>query len=164
MTQAEATMAGATDRSTAADPEVGAILARLPAAQRADAETLIDIMSETTGEPAHAWRGKVIGFGQVHYRYPSGREGDAGRLGFAPTPRGFTLYLMSGMAGYDDILAGLGRHTTGKSCLYLRRLSEVDLDALRRLLERSARHLEQTEGALGSLPRMDDMPAFREPG
>ena len=152
-----------TEPTQAADPEVEAILAKLPAAQRAEAETLIDLMSEATGEPAHAWRGKIVGFGQVHYRYPSGREGDTGRLGFAPTPRGFTLYLMSGLAGYDDILAGLGRHSIGKSCLYLRRLSEVDLDALRRLLARSARHLEQTEGAMGSLPRMDDMPAFREP-
>ena len=151
-----------TEQAKIADPEVEAILAKLPAAQRADAETLIEIMGEATGEPAYAWRNKIIGFGNVQYRYPSGREGDAGRVAFAATPRGFTLYLMSGMAGYDDILAGLGRHTTGKSCLYLRRLSEVDVAVLRRLIHRSARHLEQTEGALGALPRMDDMPAYEE--
>ena len=75
--EAEAAMAAGKDPSKVADPEVEAILAKLPIAQRADAETLIDLMRKATGEPARAWRGKVIGFGQVHYRYPTGREGDA---------------------------------------------------------------------------------------
>lgn len=146
-----------------ADPEVEVILARLPTAQRAEAKTLIDIMGEATGTPARAWRAKIIGFGQVHYRYPSGREGDAGRVGFAVTPRGFTLYLMSGLVGYDDLLDGLGRHTVGKSCLYVRRLADVDLEVLRRLIDRCLGHLEQVERALGALPRMSDMPPWRHP-
>ena len=129
---------------------------------RADSRALAALMGEVTGESAWIWSPKIIGFGHCHWRYPTGREGDAGKIGFSPTPRGFTLYLMSGLVGYDDLITRLGHVRPAKSCLYIRRLDDVDREALRALLERSVRHIDQTVDALGALPRMSDMPPYVE--
>jgi hypothetical protein len=141
--------------------EVGDLLATLAPDQRTDAETLIGLMRDATGHEPKLWGSKIIGFGQYHYRYASGREGDAASVGFAPRGKQVTLYLMSGMVGDDDLLARLGRFTTGKACLYIRRLSDVDQDILRQLIERSVDHTKQVEGEMGGLPRMSEMPEYR---
>jgi hypothetical protein len=137
------------------------LLATFPDEQRRDAEDLIDLMRDVTGEEPKLWSQKIIGFGHYHYRYPTGREGDTGAVGFARRGKQLTLYLMSGMVGYDDLLGRLGKHTTGKSCLYLRRLSDVDRTVLRELIERSVQHVKQVEAEMGALPRMSDMPPHR---
>jgi hypothetical protein len=143
---------------------VDELLATLPPQQREDADALVELMRDVTGEEPRLWGSKIVGFGQYHYRYASGREGDTGAVGFAPRGKQFTLYLMSGMAGYDDLLGRLGKVTTGKSCVYLRRLSDVDGNVLRELIERSVDHVKQVEAEMGALPRMAEMPAYRSGG
>jgi hypothetical protein len=142
------------------DAAVERLLASLPAAQRADAETLSGLMSEATGSAGRIGYEKIVGFGHYHYRYGSGREGDSSPAGFAMTSRGITIYLISGFRGYDDLLGQLGKHTKTKYCLYVRRLADVDLDVLRRLIQRSVRHVAATERALGAVPRLSEMPPW----
>jgi hypothetical protein len=127
---------------------------------REDCRDLVALMEDVTGVPARRWSDKLVGFGEYHYRYASGREGVAGRVGFSPTPRGLTIYIASGLVGYDDLLERLGRHRTGKVCVYVRRLGDVGLDVLRQLVERCVRHLDQTERAPGAIPRMSEMPPY----
>lgn len=87
--------------------------------------------------------GSIVGFGSYHYKYASGREGDAPITGFSPRKQALTLYIMGGFEQYDDLLAKLGKHTTGSSCLYVKRLSDVDLDVLRELVTKSVDHMKQ---------------------
>ncbi len=107
--------------------------------RRADALVLTDLMAEATGERPALWSGSIVGFGTYHYRYASGREGDTPAVAFAPRKAASTVYLMDGFGPYPDLLARLGPHTTGKSCLYLKRLADVDLEVLREIVGRSYR-------------------------
>ncbi|MCY3810381.1 MAG: DUF1801 domain-containing protein [Gammaproteobacteria bacterium] len=117
---------------------VAAFLGQLDDAKRRDAETVAAIMEEVTGAPAVMWGSSIVGFGRYHYRYASGREGDFFVAGFAPRKRALTLYIMAGFAAYDALLLKLGKFTVGKSCLYVKRLADVDLAVLRELIEQSA--------------------------
>lgn len=106
--------------------------------RRTDASTLIEIMSDITGEPPAMWGSSMIGFGTYHYRYASGHEGDSALASFAPRKQQLVLYLAGGFEDeHAAQMAKLGPHKTGKGCLYLKRLSEVDLDVLRTLIEQS---------------------------
>ena len=105
--------------------------------RRSDARVVAGMMAEITGSTGVMWGSSIVGFGTYHYRYASGREGTFFETGFSPRKRALTLYVMAGFSEYADLLGGLGRHTTGKSCLYVRRLADVDLDVLRDLLARS---------------------------
>jgi hypothetical protein len=117
--------------------DVPAYLEKISSAERRrDAETLLELMGRATGEQPRLW-GSVIGFGQYHYRYASGREGDAPAAGFAVRKAALTIYLLDGVAAHADLLAGLGPHTTGVGCLYLKRLRDVDLDVLESVVARS---------------------------
>ena len=108
--------------------------------RRADARTLIEIMRDITGEPPAMWGPSMIGFGSYHYRYASGHEGDSALAGFAPRKQQLVLYLVGGFEDQHAAqMAKLGPHRTGKGCLYLKRLSDVDLDVLRTLIEQSVR-------------------------
>ena len=109
--------------------------------KRADARLVAAMMAEITGERARMWGTSIVGFGTYHYRYDSGREGDFFETGFSPRKRALTLYVMAGFADYGDLLAQLGEYTTGKSCLDLKRLADVDQDVLRRLLRRSVAYI-----------------------
>ena len=109
--------------------------------KRADARLVAAMMAEITGERARMWGTSIVGFGTYHYRYDSGREGDFFETGFSPRKRALTLYVMAGFADHDGLLAHLGEYTTGKSCLYLKRLADVDQDVLRRLLRRSVAYI-----------------------
>ena len=100
----------------------------------------------------------TIGFGRYHYRYKTGQEGDFFKVGFAPTEQHLTLYVMSGLRGFEDILDRLGSHKASKSTVKVRRLSEIDEDALAELIRECVRHLDEVEGALGAIPRMSDIP------
>ena len=102
--------------------------------RRADARILKGLMSKITGEPARMWGDSIVGFGRYHYRYESGREGDFLRTGFSPRKRNLVVYIMPGYRNYGPILKRLGKHRIGKSCLYLNRLSDVDLDVLEELI------------------------------
>lgn len=118
------------------DDVAGLIARSAPAIRRRDAETLTALMQEISGREPATW-GTIIGFGQVHYRYPTGTEGDTGLLAFAPRKAATTIYLLDGVGAHADELAALGPHTTGAGCLYIKDLEQVDLDALRRILTRS---------------------------
>ena len=105
--------------------------------RRADCRAVARLMAEVTGAEGVMWGTSIVGFGNYHYRYASGREGDFFEAGFSPRKRALTIYVMAGFAEYEDLLARLGKHSTGKSCLYVKRLADVDLDVLREMLIRS---------------------------
>lgn len=108
--------------------------------RRADAERLITLMQEITGDPPVMWGTSIIGFGRYHYRYASGHEGDSALAGFAPRKQHLVVYLVGEFEErHASALRRLGPHTTGKGCLYLKRLSDVDLEVLRELVDRSVR-------------------------
>ena len=107
------------------------------AQKRADCRAVAAMMAEVTGAPAQMWGPSIVGFGSYHYRYASGREGDFMETGFAARKRAITLYIMAGFSEYGDLLAKLGKHDTGKSCLYVKRLADVDQAVLREMVERS---------------------------
>lgn len=123
------------------DDVAGLIARSAPAIRRRDAETLTALMQEISGRDPATW-GTIIGFGQVHYRYPTGTEGDTGLLAFAPRKAATTIYLLDGVAAHAAELAALGPHTTGAGCLYITDLEQVDLDVLRRILTRSLAWIE----------------------
>jgi len=106
-----------------------------PAARREDALALDALFRRTTGWSPVMWGPSMIGYGAYHYRYESGREGDFLATGFAPRKTSLSIYIMPGYADYGPILERLGKHKTGKSCLYVTRLSEVDLDVLAELIQ-----------------------------
>ena len=107
-----------------------------PEARRADAQALCEIMGRVSGEPATMWGPTIIGFGRRHYRYESGREGETPAAGFASRKPALALYLSLG-ARREDFLARLGKHTTGKGCIYIKRLSDVDPGVLREMIAAS---------------------------
>lgn len=117
---------------------VEAFIKAIPDAQkREDSRALIAMMREATGEPAKMWGPSIIGFGSVHYKYESGREGDMGLTGFSPRKANLVVYILQGFSQYEDLLAKLGKHAHGKSCLYLKRLSDVDMRVLKTMIEES---------------------------
>jgi hypothetical protein len=106
--------------------------------RRAEADELLAILGEISGEEPVVWAGRIIGFGEFEYRYASGREGRAPLLAFAPGPVKHTIYLVNDFSErWPDLVAGLGKHRASKACLYLTRLTGVNRSALRTLLERS---------------------------
>jgi Domain of unknown function (DU1801) len=123
------------------DASVAEFLARVPdERRRQDARRLCAMMQEITGEPPAMWGASIIGFGAYHYRYASGREGDSALAGFSPRRQQLAIYLVGEFATrHQSVLARLGPHKTGKGCLYLNRLDDVDQDALRELITRSVR-------------------------
>lgn len=112
-----------------------------PAKRRVDAERLLDLMSRITGESPHLNYGNAIGFGQYHYKYKSGREGDAAAAGFAPRKAATTIYLLDGTGRYKEQLKRLGPHTTGVGCIYVKDLDKIDLDVLEAIIATSFRTL-----------------------
>jgi hypothetical protein len=108
--------------------------------RRSDAAEVCDLIQEVTGAQPEIWGTAIIGFGSYHYVYASGREGDWPAVSLSPRKQNLTVYL-EGLDEQADLLAKLGPHTTGKVCLYLRRLSDVDLDVLRALVRDSYQHL-----------------------
>jgi hypothetical protein len=115
---------------TAVDREVEAYVNAIQSpARRRDAEVLIDVMRRATGEEPRMW-GTIVGFGSYHYKYASGREGDAPAAGFAARKAATTVYVLDGVDVYAEALEQLGPHTTGVGCVYIKRLDDVDLDVL----------------------------------
>jgi len=123
----------------AEESSVRAFLDGIPSEiRRRDGQRLLELLGRVTGEPARLW-GTIVGFGHHHYRYASGREGDTAAVGFSPRKAQSVLYLTGGVEQYDDLLAALGPHQTGKACLYLKRVDQVDAPVLRQIVDRSYR-------------------------
>jgi hypothetical protein len=121
--------------------DVEAFLAGIPDdVRRADARQLCTLMAEVTGEPAELWGSSIVGFGSYDYRYESGHEGTSALAGFAPRKQHLVIYLVGGFEDkHAKLMAELGPHKTGKGCLYVKRLADVDLEVLRELIDRSVR-------------------------
>ena len=129
------------NKTKATAVSVDTFLAQVEPEQRgADARVIIDLMTRISGEPATMWGPSIIGFGRYHYRYDSGREGEVCRLGFSPRKAQLVFYLGTSFPGRDAMLAQLGRHTTGKSCLYVKKLGDVDMAVLERMVTASWAH------------------------
>jgi hypothetical protein len=117
------------------DGNVEAFLAAVPdARRRSDSLVLLDLFRTVTGAPPKMWGTAIVGFGDYHYAYASGREGDWFVTGFSPRKQNLTLYCMGGYEPHGAVLARLGKHKLGKGCLYINRLQDVDLDVLRELI------------------------------
>ncbi|MDI6100742.1 DUF1801 domain-containing protein [Actinoplanes sp. NEAU-A12] len=130
-------------KTTRNDESVAAFLAAVPdPKRRADAEAACTLMAEVTGAPPVMWGSSIIGFGAYHYRYATGREGDWPAVGLSPRKQALTLYVSAGFDGYQDLLARLGPHSTGKSCLYLKRLADIDQVVLKDLVGKAFQHLD----------------------
>jgi hypothetical protein len=104
------------------------------AVRREDAKTLVALMSRISGEEPVMWGPSIIGFGSYHYRYESGHEGDACRLGFSPRKAELVLYVLIGSPEQEAQLARLGKHRTGKACLYIKKLADVDMAVLEEIV------------------------------
>lgn len=127
------------------DASVEAFLNGVPdEKKRQDSFTILELMKEVTGEEAKMWGTSIVGFGHYRYKYASGREGEWFVVGFSPRKQSLTLYIMSGFAAYDDLLGQLGKFTTGKACLYIKKLEDVHMDALRKLIKQSVEHVAAT--------------------
>ena len=109
--------------------------------RREDSYAILNMMREITGVEPAMWGPSIVGFDTYHYRYASGQEGEWPVVGFAPRKRNLTLYIMSGFDAYDGLLSRLGKYKTGKSCLYINKLADVDLEALRELVRQSVDHV-----------------------
>lgn len=112
--------------------------------KREDSFALLNLMEDVTGEPGKMWGDSIVGFGSYHYKYASGREADWMLVGFSPRKQNLTLYIMAGFDNYDDLLGKLGKHKTGKSCLYINKLADVDEGVLRQLVKESVDHMIAT--------------------
>jgi hypothetical protein len=112
--------------------------------RREDSFKILALMKEVTKDEPKMWGDSIIGFGSYHYEYASGREGDWFLTGFSPRKQNLTLYLMSGFEEYDNLLKNLGKYKTGKACLYIKKIEDIDLQALRELVKQSVAHMEAT--------------------
>ena len=106
-------------------------------ANRADAKALVKLMQSATGEKPKMWGPSIIGFGSRHYKYDSGREGDMPVVSFSPRKTATVLYSVTGFTGSEAMLEKLGKHTTGKGCLYVKKLADVDPKVLEALIVKS---------------------------
>ncbi|NNC94754.1 MAG: DUF1801 domain-containing protein [Chitinophagales bacterium] len=98
--------------------------------RKKDAIAILAILKKVTKEEPKMWGGSLIGFGEYHYKYESGREGDWFRIGFSPRKQSLVLYIMSGFDKYDELLSKLGKYKTGKACLYINKLEDINLEVL----------------------------------
>lgn len=110
---------------------------------RRDARKVATIMRRASGSRARMWGPSIVGFGEYHYRYESGREGDFMITGFSPRKQALTLYIIPGFKKFAPLMAKLGKFKTGKSCLYLRRLSDVNEQVLEQLIAESVKYMRK---------------------
>ncbi len=110
---------------------------------REDCRKVSGMMQKATGAEGKMWGASIVGFGTYNYKYASGREGEWMEIGFAPRKANLTLYIMSGFTKYDELLAKLGKHKTGKSCLYVKRLSDLDEKVLMELIANSIENVRK---------------------
>jgi len=109
---------------------------------RDDCFALIKVMKKVTGSAPKMWGPSIIGFGKYHYKYDSGHEGDSCLTGFSPRKQNITLYVMPGFTRHGDLLKKLGKHKAGKGCLYIKKLEDVNVTVLEKLIEQSVDYLK----------------------
>lgn len=114
--------------------------------QREETKKLVQLFQKATGFEAKMWGKSIIGFGSYHYKYPTGHEGDAALASFAPRKGKFTLYLWLDEARKSELLLKLGKHKTGKGCIYVNKLADIDLDVLKQLISETKIHLQKEHG------------------
>jgi hypothetical protein len=122
---------------------VAAFLRKSELSKRQDCETIIGIMIEATGEKPVMWGSSIIGFGSYHYKYATGREGDWLLIGLSPRKQNISIYFMDGFSSYEKLLAKLGKHKIGKSCLYINKLADIDMKVLTDLVRRSVKNMRK---------------------
>jgi hypothetical protein len=122
---------------------VAAFLQKSELSKRQDCETVIGIMEEATGEKPVMWGSSIIGFGRYHYKYATGREGDWLLIGLSPRKQNVSIYFMDGFSNYEKLLAKLGKHKIGKSCLYINKLADIDMRVLTDLVRRSVKNMRK---------------------
>lgn len=127
------------------DQSVEAFLSRIEGdKKRQDSFAILELMKQVTGKEPKMWGDSIVGFGNYHYKYASGREGDMPLVGFSPRKQNLTLYIMSGFTDYDDLLNKLGKYKTGKACLYINKIEDIDLHTLQELVRLSVEHMART--------------------
>lgn len=119
------------------------ITAVSPEQKRQDAFALLEMMERISGYQAKMWGDSMVGFGAYHYKYDSGREGDAMRIGFSPRKANLALYIMTGFAQHQELLAQLGKHKTTKSCLYVNHLKDINLKVLEQLISQELEYMAE---------------------
>lgn len=112
--------------------------------KREEAYKLLDIFTETTGYEAKMWGPSIIGFGSYHYKYESGHEGDAPLAGFSPRKAKISLYFATGDTKRQELLKNFGKHTTGKACVYINKVADIEVDVLKELIHQSISFLQET--------------------
>ena len=134
-------------RTTQNEADVDAFLDGVEHPQRrTDARQLLELMQAVTGEPPKMWGTSIVGFGRYHYRYASGREGDSLMVGFSPRKQNLVIYIMPGFSDFGEILGKLGKYRTGRSCLYVNKLDDVDLGLLEELVRESVAEMRRRYG------------------
>jgi hypothetical protein len=149
----ESENAPVTTIGTVAEPiggtnDVDEYIATLDEQTAADSRALIRLMKHITGQEPQLWNVGTIGFDAYHYKYESGREGDAQAASFYPRNGRFTLYLMDGTVRYAELLARLGKHTTTRVCVYFKRLSDIELPVLEQIVRDSYEHIKSQDGQM----------------
>lgn len=114
--------------------------------RREDSFRVLGIMEKLTGMEAKMWGNSIIGFGDYHYKYESGREGDFFKVGFSPRKTSLTLYIMPGFERYPELMEKLGKYKTGRSCLYVKKLTDVDEGVLKELIVESVAYMTEKYG------------------
>ena len=117
---------------------------------RKDCWAVIDVMQKATNAKPQMWGAAIVGFGAYEYKYASGREGTWPLTAFSPRKNNITLYIMPGFQGHDELMAALGIYTCGKSCVYIKRLSNIHMPTLKKLITASVKHVLKTNGERAS--------------
>ena len=126
------------------DRDVNAFIEHIDHEQRKlDSLTLLPIMQELTGEEPRMWGDTIVGFGKYRYEYKSGRKGEFFKLGFSPRKNKMTVYIMPGFAQYESLLETLGKHKTGRSCLYINKLADINIEVLKTLITESYTYMNE---------------------
>ncbi len=112
--------------------------------KKEDAYKLLHLFTEASGFEAKMWGPSIIGFGSYHYKYATGHEGDAPLVGFSPRKSKFSLYFATGDTNREQLLEKFGKHTAGKSCVYISKLADVDQEVLQQMIQQSIRFLQET--------------------
>ena len=136
-------MANNKSKTAPTGASVDAFINALPDKKKQDSYTLINMMREVTGQEPYMWGPTIIGFGTYHYKYESGREGDAPLAGFSPRKSAFSLYFESGFPGREELLGKLGKHKVAVACVYVNKLADIDMDVLKKMTVASVKHTKK---------------------
>src|ERR1700752_860972 len=113
--------------------------------KREDCFAIARLMEEATGFKPKMWGTSIVGFGSYHYKYASGQEGDWPLIGFSPRKQNLPIYIMAGFDQYDELMAKLGKHKTAKSCLYIKKLADLNISTLKKLIKESVKHMSKLQ-------------------